>query len=74
MPQVSRRAVFGSVFYAFPIGCLSKAYGVQYDADRLAGKMGDIHGGHWKATVDHETGFILIKPRPRPDPGPRGTS
>jgi hypothetical protein len=44
-------------------------FGVGNDAKRLARKMGLLHGGRWKAVVDHQSGFILIKP----DPGPKPT-
>jgi hypothetical protein len=44
-------------------------FGVGHDASRLARKMGLLHGGRWKAVVDHQSGFILIKP----DPGPKPT-
>ena len=32
-------------------------------ADLLAAQMQDIHGGVWFAHVDHESGFILIRPK-----------
>lgn len=34
----------------------------QVDAQNLAAAMAAIHGGLWKAVVDHEAGFILIRP------------
>ncbi|HEV7415056.1 MAG TPA: hypothetical protein VGN98_02795 [Tianweitania sediminis] len=41
-------------------------------ADTLAGMMAELHGETWKAFVEHETGFILIRPlnekRPIPKP------
>lgn len=33
------------------------------DAEEIARRMARRHGGRWKAVVDHEAGFILIKPR-----------
>lgn len=66
MSVISRRAALGSVLYAIPTAYVSNLDQIQCDADRLAAKMGAIHGGEWRAAVDHETGFILIKPRPRP--------
>jgi hypothetical protein len=71
MSSISRRATFGAALYAFPLAVvpsLAKAYGVDMEANLLAEKMADLHGGEWRAIVDHDAGFILIKPRPRPNP------
>ena len=35
----------------------------RHSADLLAAMMQDIHGGVWFAHVDHESGFILIRPK-----------
>lgn len=32
-------------------------------ADLLAGQMQDLHGGTWFAHVDHESGFVLVRPK-----------
>lgn len=32
-------------------------------ADTLMDLMEDVHGGSWLAQIDHETGFLLIRPR-----------
>lgn len=32
-------------------------------ACKLALSMGRLHGGRWIAKVDHDAGFILIRPR-----------
>ncbi len=29
-------------------------------ADALTAALADLHGGEWKATVDHANGFVLI--------------
>jgi hypothetical protein len=34
-------------------------------ANTLARLMAGRHGGQWRAVIDHDTGFILIKPRRR---------
>jgi hypothetical protein len=73
MSGISRRATFGAALYAFPLSSVpivAKAYGIDHDAMRLAERMGELHGGQWRAVVDHDAGFILIKPRPRPNPKP----
>lgn len=31
-------------------------------ADQLTASLARLHGGEWKATVDHEHGFVLIVP------------
>lgn len=35
---------------------------ISSDAQDLAAAMAALHGGLWKAVVDHEAGFILIRP------------
>lgn len=77
MSGISRRDVFGAALYAFPLSAVAtvaRAYGIDHDAKRLAEKMAQIHGGQWRAVVDHEAGFIVIKPRPRPNPMPPASS
>jgi hypothetical protein len=32
-------------------------------ADLLAAQMQELHGGTWFATVDHDSGFALIRPK-----------
>lgn len=32
-------------------------------ADALTAALADLHGGQWKATVDHANGFVLITGR-----------
>ncbi len=32
-------------------------------ADALTGALADLHGGQWKAHVDHDNGFVLISGR-----------
>jgi hypothetical protein len=36
---------------------------VNVDARALASAVARLHGGRWTAHVDHDTGFILIRPR-----------
>lgn len=33
---------------------------VKAAADALTAALADLHGGQWKATVDHVNGFVLI--------------
>jgi len=33
---------------------------VKAAADALTAALADLHGGRWKATVDHANGFVLI--------------
>lgn len=61
---VSRRAAFGSVLAAFSTAVVTHSDSVSAAAEGLAKAMQAQHGGHWKATVDHSAGFILIKPLP----------
>jgi hypothetical protein len=35
----------------------------RHSADLLAAMMQELHGGTWFATVDHESGFVLIRPK-----------
>lgn len=34
----------------------------QQNADALAASMAAIHGGKWKVCLNHDAGFVLIKP------------
>lgn len=58
---ITRRALAGVVSWVAPVGS-----SIEADAEKLAQRMADRHGGLWKTHVDHETGFILIKPSPKP--------
>ncbi|MPZ31455.1 MAG: hypothetical protein GEV13_10735 [Rhodospirillales bacterium] len=40
------------------------AASIKRAVDDLTAAMAELHGGRWKAHVDHDTGFILIQPRP----------
>lgn len=35
----------------------------RHSADLLAAQMQELHGGSWFATVDHDSGFVLIRPK-----------
>jgi hypothetical protein len=63
--KISRRAIVASVL---PIAATAVLAGngdnITDIANTLARLMAGRHGGVWRAIVDHETGFILIKPRP----------
>ena len=64
--KLSRRGVMAGllpVIAATSAVCQSKDV-VQEAADNLARAMSKRHGGKWAALVDHDTGFIMIKPRP----------
>lgn len=42
---------------------------IQQKAKALAVAMAMLHGGDWIAQIDHDAGFILV--RPRSDRGPQ---
>lgn len=64
---LSRRALSG-VFQTLRKFHASRS-SINDDAQALAQAMESVHGGKWLARVDHEAGFILIRPRPgRPPP------
>lgn len=41
---------------------------VESAAELIQAAMTNIHGGTWRAKVDHNTGFVLITPEPSDDP------
>ena len=36
---------------------------IRHSADLLAAQMQEQHGGAWFATIDHDSGFVLIRPK-----------
>lgn len=64
--KFSRRAVVASIL---PVASTVIGFGkpdkISVAANDLADDMARRHGGAWRAHVDHESGFILIKPRRR---------
>lgn len=36
---------------------------IRRTADLLAAMMQELHGGTWYATVDNDSGFVLVRPR-----------
>lgn len=71
--KVSRRGVFAGIrgiiagMLALPAIGQAKAEldpleRVRRDADALAASMAAIHGGEWRACINHSTEFIFIKP------------
>ncbi|TPM15522.1 hypothetical protein [Mesorhizobium sp. B2-3-5] len=50
-----------SVALAAPSKEDSRAHAARL-AEELAAVMASIHGGDWRPTVNHDTGFVLIKP------------
>jgi hypothetical protein len=63
---INRRSVFAGLFAALTIGQAKAAPGpreqVDIDAAALAASMKTLHGGEWRIFLDHDAGFVLIKP------------
>lgn len=56
-----RRVLWGVPGVKPYISAISRA-GIKRDAEALAASMAQLHGGTWIAQLDHEAGFILVRP------------
>ena len=51
-----------------PTAAMLATVAIDSAADQLAAAMAVLHGGQWKARVDHDAGFVLIVPLPEKPP------